>query len=36
MDLNGLYSGYNDLPPDFMENLQTFIDSAQAIVEKNS
>lgn len=36
MDLNGMYSGYNDLPPDFMENLQTFIDSAQAIVEKNS
>ena len=36
MDLNGLSSGYNDLPPDFMENLQTFIDSAQAIVEKNS
>ena len=35
-DIQGLYSGYNDLPPDFMDRLQTFIDSAQAIVDNNS
>ena len=35
IDLEGMYSGYTDLPPDFMENMQTFIDSAQAIM-KNS
>lgn len=33
---NGLYSGYNDLPPDFMERLQRFIDSAQEIVNHKS
>ena len=36
IDLNGLYSGYNDLPPDFMDNLQTFIDTTQELVKKNS
>lgn len=29
----GLYSGYNDLPPDFMERLQGFIKTAQDIVK---
>ena len=36
IDLNGLYSGYNDLPPDFMDNLQNFIDTTQELVKKNS
>lgn len=36
MDVYGLYSGYNDIPPDFMDRLQTFIDSAQAIADNNS
>ena len=36
IDINGLYSGYNDLPPNFMENLQRFIDSTEALVKKNS
>jgi len=31
-----LYSGYTDLPADFMDNLQTFIKSVNAIIEKNS
>ena len=36
IDTYGLYSGYNDLPPNFMDRLQNFIDSVDAIVEKNS
>ena len=36
IDVNGLYSGYSDLPPNFMENLQRFIDSTEAIIKKNS
>lgn len=36
IDAHGLYSGYNDLPPNFMERLQTFIDSTEALVKKNS
>ena len=32
---SGAYSGYNDLPPEFMENLQRFIDTAQTIVDNN-
>ena len=36
IDASGLYSGYNDLPPNFMERLQTFIDSTDALVKKNS
>ena len=36
IDVDGLYSGYNDLPPNFMENLQTFIDTTQEIIKKNS
>ena len=35
IDVYGMYSGYNDLPQDFMERLQTFIDSAQALVNKS-
>ncbi len=36
IDASGLYSGYNDLPPNFMERLQTFIDSTEELVKKNS
>ena len=36
IDTYGLYSGYTDLPEDFMDNLQRFIDTTQALVEKNS
>ena len=36
IDAHGLYSGYNDLPPNFMERLQTFIESTEALVKKNS
>ena len=36
IELNGLYSGYNDLPPNFMENLQNFINSTNALVKKQS
>ena len=36
IDASGLYSGYNDLPPNFMEKLQTFINSTEALVKKNS
>ena len=36
IDTHGLYSGYNDLPPNFMERLQTFIDSTEALVKNNS
>ena len=35
-DENGLYSGYNDLPPQFMEKLQTFIDSVSKLTSENS
>lgn len=35
-DAYGLYSGYNDLPPDFMDRLQTLIDTAQKLVDDNS
>ena len=34
--VDGLYADYSDLPPNFMERLQLLIDSAQAIVDKNS
>ena len=30
-DSTGMYSGYTDLPPDFMERLDSFLDSAKAI-----
>ena len=36
IDLNGMYSGYNDLPPNFMEKLQSFIDDIQKLVEEKS
>lgn len=36
IDAEGLYSGYNDLPPDFMDSLQTFISTTRAIVDSNS
>lgn len=36
IDTYGLYSGYTDLPEDFMDNLQRFIDTTQSLVEKNS
>ena len=35
IDVYGMYSGYNDLPPNFMENLQNFIESAQSLLEKS-
>ena len=35
IDVYGMYSGYNDLPPNFMERLQTFIDSALSLVNKS-
>ena len=36
IDIDGLYSGYNDLPPNFMENLQRFIDTTQEIIKKSN
>lgn len=36
IDANGLYSGYNDLPPNFMEKLQSFIDDVQKLVNAKS
>ena len=35
IDVYGMYSGYNDLPPNFMENLQNFTKSAQNLLEKS-
>lgn len=35
INVQGLYSGYNDLPPYFMERLQGFVDTVQDIVDKN-
>ena len=35
IDVYGMYSGYNDLPPDFMDSLQYFIDTARVLVEKS-
>ena len=34
--VDGLYSGYTDLPPNFMEKLQSFIDKVQELVDQNS
>ena len=34
--VDGLYSGYTDLPPNFMERLQDFIDKVQDLVNQNS
>ena len=36
IDVNGMYSGYNDLPPYFMEKLQTFINDVQNLVNAKS
>lgn len=36
IDINGLYSGYNDLPPHFMDKLQDFINGVQTLVSKKS
>ena len=35
-DLEELYSGYNDLPADFMDNLEKLVSTVNAIVRKNS
>ena len=35
IDVYGLYSGYNDLPDDFMDSLQNFINSARSLLEKS-
>ena len=36
IDIDEMYSNYTDLPPDFMKNLRSFIDTAQDIVDSNS
>ena len=36
VDIDDMYSNYTDLPPDFMKNLRSFINTAQDIVDKNS
>ena len=36
VDIDEMYSNYTDLPPDFMKNLRSFIDTAQGIVDSNS
>ena len=36
VDVDEMYSNYTDLPPDFMKNLRSFIDTAQGIVDSNS
>lgn len=36
MDLQGEYSGYNDLPAGFMEEMQSFIDTAQELASSQS
>ena len=36
IDVAGLYSGYTDLPPYFMEKLRSFIETVEKLIEKNS
>ena len=36
VDIDEMYSNYTDLPPDFMKNLRSFMDTAQGIVDSNS
>ena len=36
VDIDEMYSNYTDLPPDFMRNLRSFMDTAQAIIDSNS
>ena len=35
-DIDEMYSNYTDLPPDFMKNLRTFIDTAQEIMNNST
>ena len=36
LDTEGLYSGYNDLPPDFMYNLNHLIQTVETLTKNNS
>ena len=36
IDIDEMYSNYTDLPPDFMKNLRSFMDTAQEIIDSNS
>lgn len=36
LNVDDMYNAYTDLPPNFMDRLDTFITSAQALVENNS
>ena len=36
VDIDEMYSNYTDLPPDFMKNLRSFMDTAQEIIDSNS
>ena len=36
IDIRGMYSGYTDLPPNFMDRLQEFINTVTALVQQNS
>ena len=36
VDIDEMYSNYTDLPPDFMRNLRSFMDTAQEIIDSNS
>ena len=36
VNVDEMYSNYTDLPPDFMQNLRRFMDTAQDIVDSNS
>ena len=36
IDVYGMYSGYNDLPPNFMESLENFRNSAQSLLDKSA
>ena len=36
VDIDEMYSNYTDLPPDFLRNLRSFMDTAQEIIDSNS
>ena len=36
VDVDEMYANYTDLPPDFMTNLRSFMDTAQEIIDNNS
>ena len=36
IDVYGMYSGYNDLPSDFLDSLQHFINTANVLLEKSA